>query len=237
MKPRVILAELVGISILMIGGVGSAVLAGEAIGAYGIALAFGLSLLVAVFVIGPVTGCHINPAVTIGMWAAGKTPARDVPSYLVGQFVGAIFGGALILGIANGKPGFDPENGFGSNGWGELSAGDYNLVAVAFGEIVFTAFFVLAVLATTRKGFPAGFAALAVGLMLTVAHLVMIPVDGTSVNPARSLGAAVFQRGEALEQLWAFLVFPTIGGLVAAAIWKYAMHSDTASQTEEMADA
>jgi aquaporin Z len=228
-------AEFLGTAILVIGGPGSAILAADKIGVLGVALAFGFSLLCAAYLIGSISGCHINPAVTFGLWAVGKTKSGDVPWYLGGQILGGIFGAAVIFVIASGISGFSAsDSGFASNGWGDHSPSatfrhsGYNFGAMAVTEIVLTALFVLVVVSTSRKSMPVGFTGLAVGLMLTLVHLVSIPVDNTSVNPARSLATAIFQGSWALDQLWAFIVFPLIGGVVGGVIWKVLVPPDDA---------
>jgi aquaporin Z len=230
MNVRLLAAEFIGTFVLVIAGPGSAVLATggfagppSTIGVLGVSLAFGLSLLVMAYAVGPISGCHINPAVTVGMWLAKAIPSRDVPWYLIGQFVGGTFGALAILVIAKGAPGgFTPDDtNFAVNGWGQLSPGGFNFAAMAVTEIIMTAAFVFVVMSTTRKGFsPAGIG-LSVGLALTLVHLISIPIDNTSVNPARSFAMAVFAGGDAIEQLWAFIVFPVIGGLLGAGIWVY----------------
>jgi aquaporin Z len=219
-RGRIFTAEAVGTAVLMLGGVGSAVLAGEFIGALGVSLAFGLTLLAMASVIGPVSGCHINPAVTLGMVAARKLPASELPVYLGAQLLGAVAGGAVLLAVAAGRPGFRAADGFGANGWDQLSPAGFGLGAVLTAEVVFTAVFVLAVLSTTRRGFPTSLGPVVAGLSLALVHLATIPVSNTSVNPARSIGAAVFQGGDALVQLWAFIVAPLAGGVLAAILWR-----------------
>lgn len=220
MNARVGVAEAIGTAVLMMGGVGSAVLAGSGIGTLGISLAFGLSLLAMAATIGHVSGCHINPAVTVGLWAAGKVEGREVPTYLVGQVAGALVGALVVFLVASGLDGFSASEGFAANGFGDLSPGGYGLGAVLIAEVAFTALFVLVVLSTTRPTFPASLGPVAAGLALTLVHLVTIPVSNTSVNPARSLGAAAFQGGDALGQLWVFLLAPAVGGLLAAGLWR-----------------
>jgi aquaporin Z len=242
-KVRLGVAEFIGTAILVIGGPGAAIIAGKEIGLLGVSLAFGLSLLCAAYFIGSISGCHINPAVTFGLWVVGKTKSGDVPWYLGGQILGGIFGAAVIFVIASGLSGFSAsDSGFASNGWGDhspsavtaraggllITKSGYNFGAMAVTEIVLTALFVLVVVSTSRKSMPVGFTGLAVGLMLTLVHLVSIPVDNTSVNPARSLATAIFQGGWALEQLWAFFVFPLIGGIVGGFIWKVLVPADDA---------
>jgi aquaporin Z len=229
MRPtvRLALAEGIGTLILIVGGPGTAVLAtggffeGGSVGVLGVALAFGLSLLCAAYAIGSISGCHINPAVTLGFWATGRTRADQVPWYLLGQVVGGLLGGLVIWVVASSVSGFDAEaSGFASNGFGDHSPGGFGLGAVILTEVVFTALFVFVVASTGRRSMPAGFTGVTVGLMLTLVHLVTIPVSNTSVNPARSLATAVFQGGWALEQLWVFIVFPIVGGVLGAAVWK-----------------
>jgi aquaporin Z len=215
------IAELVGTFVLVFGGVGSAVLAGSHIGFEGVALAFGLSLLAMVYTIGPISGCHINPAVTCGVLLAKKIEFKDAVAYVVAQIVGAIIGAALILFIARGTPGgYDPAvAGLGANGYGVHSPGQYSLAAAFLAEVILTMFLVLTVLGSTDVKAPVGFAGVAIGLVLTLIHLVGIPITNTSVNPARSIGPAIFVGGWALQQLWLFIVAPLIGAAVAAGIY------------------
>ena len=220
MNIRILTAETLGTFVLMVGGVGSAVLAGGDIGFYGVAFAFGLSLLIMAYTIGPISGCHINPAVTLGMVIAGKTKAADAPAYIVGQLIGAALGGLAIFAIASGVDSFDAKNNFGANGFDDFSPAGYNLGAAAVAEIILTALLVVVVVGTTRSDFVAGFGPVAAGLTLTLIHLVSIPVSNTSVNPARSFGAAIFAGSDALEQLWAFIVFPLIGGALGTLVTK-----------------
>ncbi|MCI0574242.1 MAG: aquaporin Z [Myxococcaceae bacterium] len=216
---RIFLAESIGTAVLVLGGVGTAVLAGARVGPLGVALAFGLSLLALAYTIGPISGCHVNPAVSLGMTLAGKLPASRLGLYWVAQLLGAAIGAGLLYLVAKGAPGFSAAaSGFGANGYGAHSPGGYGLFSVGLAEILMTAAFVWVVLGTTQKGFPTGFAGIAAGLMLTLVHLISIPVSNTSVNPARSFGAALFQGGWGLRQLWAFFVFPLIGGVIAAAL-------------------
>jgi aquaporin Z len=191
------------------------------VGVLGVAFAFGLSLLCAAYAIGSISGCHINPAVTVGLWALKKTPGKDVPWYLGGQILGGIAGAAVIYVIANGIDGFSAKaSGFASNGYGVHSPGRFPLGSVILTEIVFTAIFVFVIAATSRKSMSPGLTGVTVGLMLTLVHLVMVPIDNASVNPARSLATAVFQGSWALNQLWVFIVFPLVGGLVGALAWR-----------------
>jgi aquaporin Z len=215
------LAELVGTFVLVVGGVGAAVLAGDKIGFLGVALAFGLSLLAMVYTIGPISGCHINPAVTAGLLLCRKMPARDAVGYVVAQIAGAVLAAALVWLIASGVPGgYDPAlKGLAANGFGSHSPGGYGLVAAFAAETVLTFFLVFTVLGATDIKAPVGFAGIAIGLVLTLIHLVGIPVTNTSVNPARSIGPALFVRGWALSQLWLFIVAPLLGAVIAAAIY------------------
>lgn len=216
------IAELVGTFVLVFASCGAAVMAGDEIGYLGVAFAFGLSLLAMVYAIGPISGCHINPAVTIGVVISKKMDARYAVGYIVAQVLGAIAASALLLVIAQGAPGgYDPTvAGFAANGYGAHSPGGYNLVAAFSVEIVLTFFLVFTVLAATDIRAPVGFAGLAIGLVLTLIHLVGIPVTNTSVNPARSIGPAIFVGGWALAQLWLFIVAPLIGAAIAAAVYK-----------------
>lgn len=224
MKLDVAVAETFGTAMLVLVAVGTAVLAGETMGALGVALAFGLILLVMAYAIGHVSGCHINPAVTVGMALAGKMERREVPLYLVSQVIGAVIGAALLYLIANGVDGFsidsDAAGAFGANGYDDLSPGGYNLLSGLVSEIVFTAVFVFVVLGTVHRSFPAAVGGVAAGLALTVVHLVSIPVTNTSVNPARSIGPALFAGGDYLVQLWLFIVAPTVGALLAAGLFR-----------------
>jgi len=226
-QSRIALAEAIGTLILVVGGPGTAVLATGAffpnntVSELGVAIAFGLSLLCAAYAIGSISGCHINPAVTAGLWALGKTKSRDVPFYVGGQVIGGIVGAAIIYVIAHSHTGFSAKaSGFASNGYGAHSPGGFKLPAVILGEIVFTALFVFVIASTSRKSMAPGFTGVTVGLMLTLIHLIMIPVDNTSVNPARSLATAIFQHGWALNQVWVFIIFPVVGGVVGGLGWK-----------------
>jgi aquaporin Z len=226
---RIFVAEFIGTAVLVLGGVGTAVLAGKDVGFLGIAFAFGLSLLIMAYAIGGISGCHINPAVTMGMWVAKKIPTATLPYYWVAQVLGAIFGALLVFGIASGQAGFSAKaSGLGANGFGKhspaltlgLTTHGYSWWAAFLGEAVVTAMFVFVVISTGRRRFPAVFTGLAIGLALTVAHLIMIPVDGTSVNPARSIGPALFQHTWALRQIWVFILAPLAGGALAAFLWR-----------------
>jgi aquaporin Z len=214
-------AEFVGTFVLVFASCGSAVLAGDKIGFLGVSLAFGLSLLAMVYAIGPISGCHINPAVTFGVLISKKMDARYALGYIVAQILGAIVASALLLLIVKGVPaGYDPSvAGFAANGYGEHSPGHYNLTSAFLVEIVLTFFLVFTVLGATDIKAPVGFAGIAIGFVLTLIHLVGIPVTNTSVNPARSIGPAVFVGGWALSQLWLFIVAPLIGAAIAAAVY------------------
>ncbi len=228
-KTRILIAEAIGTMILVIGGPGTAILATGYFGSFrnsvtllGVALAFGFSLLVAAYAIGSISGCHINPAVTLGLWAIKKTKGGEVPFYLIGQILGGVVGGFVIFAIARSSTTAWTANatGFASNGYGDHSPGGFGLGAVIIAEIVFTAVFVFIIASTSRKSMSPGFTGVVVGLALTLIHLISIPIDNTSVNPARSIATAVFQRGWAIEQLWVFIVFPIVGGLLGAGAWR-----------------
>jgi aquaporin Z len=215
------LAEAIGTFVLVVGGCGSAVLAGDKIGFLGVSLAFGLSLLAMVYAIGPISGCHINPAVTLGLLLSKKVESKDAAGYVVAQIVGAIVGAGVVWLIASGAPGgYDPAvKGLAANGYDAHSPGGYGLVAALVAEVVLTFFLVFTVLGATDVKAPVGFAGLPIGLVLTLIHLVGIPVTNTSVNPARSIGPAVFVGGWGLAQLWLFIVAPLIGAALAVAAY------------------
>ena len=220
------MAELLGTFVLVFASCGSAVLAGDKIGFLGVSLAFGLSLLAMAYAIGPVSGCHINPAVTIGIVISKKMDAKYAPGYIIAQIVGAILAAALLLLIAKGVPaGYDPSvAGFAANGYGDHSPGHYNLLSALLVEIVLTFFLVFTVLGATDIKAPVGFAGIPIGFVLTLIHLVGIPVTNTSVNPARSIGPAIFVGGWALSQLWLFIVAPVIGAVIAALVYMAVTH-------------
>ena len=220
-KSQVFGAELVGTFVLVFGGCGAAIFAGAHIGFAGVAFAFGLSLLVMAYAIGPISGCHVNPAVSIGLAVARKLPGSMLLTYIIAQLVGAILAGAVLLLVAAGLPGFDISRGFATNGFAEHSPGGFNLLACLIAEIVLTFFLVFTVLGTTHPKFPAGFGGIPIGFVLVLIHLVGIPITNTSVNPARSIGVAVFQGGWALGQLWLFIVAPILGALMAAGIHQW----------------
>jgi aquaporin Z len=215
------IAELIGTFVLVFGGCGSAVLAGSRIGYLGVALAFGLSLLAMVYVIGPISGCHINPAVTLGLLITKKMNRKFAAGYIIAQIIGAIIAAGAVLLIAKGiAGGFDAAaSGFAANGYGEHSPAGYNLPSAFLAEVILTFFLVFTVLGATDAQAPIGFAGIAIGLALTLIHLIGIPITNTSVNPARSIGPAIFVGGWALRQLWLFIVAPCIGALVAAAAY------------------
>lgn len=230
MNMKKLLAEVIGTSWLVLGGCGSAVLAAAfpevGIGLHGVSLAFGLTVLTMAYAIGSVSGCHLNPAVTIGLVVAGKHPKNEALPYIVAQLIGGAIGAGILYLIATGKPGFDVvASGFASNGYGEHSPGGYSLMSGLVTEIMATAFFLFVILGATNKKAPAGFAPIAIGLCLTLIHLLTIPVTNTSVNPARSLGPALFVGGWAIEQVWLFFVGPIVGAIIGAFAYK-AVHSD-----------
>lgn len=219
---RRVLAEFFGTFWLVFGGCGSAVLAAAfpklGIGFAGVALAFGLTLLTMAYTIGPISGCHINPAVTFGLWLAKRFPGRDVVPYMIAQVVGAIVAAAVLFVVASGKPGFIPGQ-FAANGFGALSPGGYGLTSALITEIVLTFVFLMVILGATDRRAPVGFAGIAIGLALTLIHLISIPVDNTSVNPARSTGPAIFAGPAELAQLWVFWLAPLIGGGLAGVLY------------------
>src|ERR1700683_2791436 len=217
-------AELIGTFWLVFGGCGSAVLAAgfpkTGIGFLGVAFAFGLTLLTMAFTIGSISGCHINPAVTIGLWAGKRFQGRDVLPYIIAQVIGGILASTVLYIIASGAAGFDLSNGFAANGYGAHSPGGYSMGAAFVAEVVLTFMFLIVILGSTDKRVPAGFAPIPIGLVLTLIHLISIPVDNTSVNPARSTGPALFVGGWALSQLWLFWVAPIAGAAIAGAVYQ-----------------
>ena len=218
-----LMSEFLGTFLLVFGGCGSAVLAAAfpelGIGFTGVSLAFGLTVVCGAYAFGPVSGGHFNPAVTVGLWSGGRFAARDIPAYVVAQLAGAIVAAAALYLIASGKPGFEP-GGFAANGYGDHSPGGYSMASALVTEIVMTFMFVLVILGATHSRAPVGFAGLAIGLMLTLIHLVSIPVTNTSVNPARSTGPALFADGWALGQLWLFWVAPLVGAIAAGVVYR-----------------
>jgi aquaporin Z len=224
-------AEFIGTFWLVFGGCGSAVLAaafpGVGIGLHGVSLAFGLTVLTMAYAFGHVSGCHLNPAVSIGLAAGGRFPSRELPTYIVAQVVGAIAAAGVLYLIASGKEGFSLAGGFASNGFGEHSPGGYSLLSALVAEVVLTMMFLLIIMGATDKRAPAGFAPIAIGLGLTLIHLVGIPVTNLSVNPARSTGPAVFVGGWALAQLWLFWVAPILGGALGGFVYRNVFEAET----------
>lgn len=223
---RKLSVELLGTAWLVLGGCGSAVLAAGfpelGIGFVGVALAFGLTLLTMAFAIGHISGCHLNPAVTLGLWSAGRVPTAEVLPYIVVQIIGALLGATVLAAIATGKADFNlVQSGFAANGFGEHSPGGYSLQAALVCEVVMTFFFLMIILGATDERAPAGFAPIAIGLGLTLIHLISIPVTNTSVNPARSTSQAIFVGGWALQQLWLFWVAPIAGGILAGIVHRW----------------
>ncbi|RLA41884.1 MAG: aquaporin Z [Gammaproteobacteria bacterium] len=218
-------AEFLGTFWLVLGGCGSAVLAAAfpdlGIGFLGVALAFGLTVLTMAFAIGHISGCHLNPAVSVGLWAGGRFPASQLPPYIIAQVLGGAVAGGVLFVIASGQAGFDVSAGFASNGYGEHSPGGYSMLAALVTEIVMTMMFLLVILGATDKRAPAGLAPIAIGLCLTLIHLISIPVTNTSVNPARSTGVAIYVGDWAVAQLWMFWVAPVIGAVIGAVIYRY----------------
>jgi len=217
-------AEFFGTFWLVFGGCGSAIFAAAfpelGIGFAGVALAFGLTLLTMCYAIGQISGCHINPAVTFGLVAGGRFPGRELVPYVAAQVLGGLAAGTVLYLIATGKAGFDATSGFASNGYGAHSPGHYSLGAALIAEVVLTAFFLFIIMGATHKRGHAGLAGVAIGLALTLIHLISIPVTNTSVNPARSTGVAFFQGGWAVEQLWLFWLAPILGGMIGAFIYR-----------------
>lgn len=227
--PHKLAAELLGTFWLVFGGAGSAVLAAAfpelGIGFAGVALAFGLTVLTGAYAFGGISGGHFNPAVSLGLALAGRFSFRDFVPYVIAQVIGAIAAAAVLYVIASGKADFAP-GGFATNGFGELSPGGYSLTAALVIEIVLTAFFLIVILGSTSAAVPGGFAPIAIGLALTLIHLISIPVTNTSVNPARSTGVALFAETAAIPQLWAFWVAPLVGAALGALIWKIVLGRD-----------
>jgi aquaporin Z len=240
-------AELIGTFCLVLFGCGAAVIAGanstdippSGVGLLGISLAFGISVVVMAYTIGPISGCHINPAISISMLVAGKLSFKDTIGYVISQCIGAIAASGVLYIIASGRPGFAlGEYALGANGWGADYLGKYSTQSAFIAEAVFTFLFLIVIFGTTAKRANPAMAGLAIGLSLTLIHLVVIPITGTSVNPARSLGPALFAGGKALDQLWLFIVAPIIGGVVAAGFWKLIMEQKETivSKTVEVHD-
>ena len=218
-------AEFIGTFWLVLGGCGSAVLAAAfpnvGIGLLGVSLAFGLTVLTMAFAIGHISGCHLNPAVSIGLWSAGRFSAAELGPYIVAQTAGGIAGAAALYAIATGQAGFDVAAGFAANGYGEHSPGGYCLTAALLTEIIMTFMFLMIILGATDKRAPQGFAPIAIGLGLTLIHLISIPITNTSVNPARSSGVAIFQGGWAISQLWLFWLAPVAGAILAGIVYRW----------------
>jgi aquaporin Z len=230
---RVYSAEFVGTFWLVLGGCGSAVLTAAfpdvGIGLLGVALAFGLTVLTMAFAIGHISGCHLNPAVSIGLWAGGRFPAQKLGPYIVAQVLGAVVAGGVLFLIASGKAGFDVSAGFASNGYGVHSPGGYSLPAALVTEIVMTMMFLVIILGATDKRAPQGLAPIAIGLGLTLIHLISIPVTNTSVNPARSTGVAIYVGGWAVAQLWLFWIAPIVGAVLGAAVYRFIASEERSS--------
>lgn len=218
-------AEFIGTFWLVLGGCGSAVIAAAfpnvGIGLLGVSLAFGLTVVTMAYAIGHVSGCHLNPAVSVGLWAGGRFPARDLPPYILAQVAGGVAGAAILYAIASGAPGFDIAGGLAANGYAEHSPGKYSLFAGFLTELVMTFVFLFVIMGSTHGRAPQGFAPLAIGLCLTLIHLVSIPITNTSVNPARATGPALIVGGWALQQLWLFWVAPIIGGVLGGIVYRY----------------
>ncbi|EHI5142322.1 MULTISPECIES: aquaporin Z [Vibrio] len=219
------LAEAFGTFWLVLGGCGSAVLAAGfpevGIGLLGVSLAFGLTVLTMAFAIGHISGCHLNPAVTVGLWAGGRFETKDVVPYIISQVIGGLIAGGVLYVIASGQAGFDVVgSGFAANGYGEHSPGQYSMIAALVTEVVMTMMFLIVIMGATDKRAPQGFAPIAIGLCLTLIHLISIPVTNTSVNPARSTAVAVYVGDWAVSQLWLFWIAPIVGGVLGAVIYK-----------------
>lgn len=230
-------AEFIGTFWLVFGGCGSAVLAAAfpdvGIGLLGVSLAFGLTVLTMAFSIGHISGCHLNPAVSIGLWAGGRFDAKELTPYIIAQTLGGIAGGGILFMIASGKEGFDESLGFASNGYGLHSPGGYSVLAALIAEVVLTAFFLLVILGSTDQRAPKGLAPVAIGLALTLIHLISIPVTNTSVNPARSTGTALFCSGWAIQQLWLFWIAPIIGAIIGAATYRFIGSNEEPTRSPE----
>ncbi|EEB5699468.1 aquaporin Z [Salmonella enterica] len=228
---RKLMAECFGTFWLVLGGCGSAVLAATfpqlGIGFVGVSLAFGLTVLTMAYAVGHISGGHFNPAVTLGLWAGGRFPTKDIPGYIIAQVLGGIIAAAVLYAIASGVPTFDATgSGFAANGYGEHSPGGYSIEAAILTEVVLTAGFLLVIHGATDKNASAGFAPIAIGLALTLIHLISIPVTNTSVNPARSTAVAIFQGTWALQQLWLFWAMPVIGGILGGLLYRFLLESN-----------
>lgn len=228
-----LISELFGTFCLVLFGCGAAAVAGGSVGAVsglgllGISLAFGLAVVAMAYAIGPISGCHINPAISVGMLVAGKLSVKDTVGYVIAQCIGALLGALVLSLILNGQAGFEAgEWAYGSNGWGEGYLGNYSMQSAFIAELVFTAIFLIVIHAVTSKLGNATMAGLAIGITLVLIHMVVIPVTGTSVNPARSFGPAMLAQGMALQQLWLFIVAPLSGGILGTLIWKYGIATE-----------
>jgi len=228
-----LISELFGTFCLVLFGCGAAAIAGGSVGAVsglgllGISLAFGLAVVAMAYAIGPISGCHINPAISVGMLVAGKLSMKDTVGYVIAQCIGALLGALVLSLILNGQSGFEAgEWAYGSNGWGEGYLGNYSMQSAFIAELVFTAIFLIVIHAVTSKLGNATMAGLAIGITLVLIHMVVIPVTGTSVNPARSFGPAMLAQGMALQQLWLFIVAPLAGGILGTLIWKYGIATE-----------
>ncbi|HKJ17656.1 MAG TPA: aquaporin Z [Xanthomonadales bacterium] len=223
-------AEFIGTFWLVLGGCGSAVLAAAfpdvGIGLLGVSLAFGLTVLTMAYAIGHISGCHLNPAVSFGLWAGGRFPAKDLVPYIIAQVLGGLAAGGVLYLIASGQAGFDVSAGFASNGYGEHSPGGYSMQAALITEVVMTMMFIFVIMGATDKRAPAALAPVAIGLCLTLIHLISIPVTNTSVNPARSTGVAIYVGDWAVSQLWMFWVAPIVGAIIGAVIYKFVAGSE-----------
>ncbi len=228
--PKKLIAEFVGTFWLVLGGCGAAVLAAGVpdvgIGWLGVSLAFGLTVMTMAYAVGGISGGHFNPAVSLGLAVAGKFEFKELAPYWIAQVVGAVVAGLVLMAIVAGQSGFEGTGGFASNGYGEASPGGYSMMSGLITEVVMTAIFLFIILGATSKGAPAGFAPIAIGLGLTLIHLISIPVTNTSVNPARSTGVALFADGPALAQLWLFWVAPLAGAVIGALLWKLVAPAD-----------
>ena len=224
------IAEFLGTCWLVFGGCGSAVLAAAypelGIGFAGVALAFGLTVLTGAYAFGHISGAHFNPVVSVGLWVGGRFEAKDLPAYIIAQLIGATFAAFVLYLIVQGQTGFTGTAGFASNGYGDLSPNHFSLGSAFLIEVVLTAFFLIVILGATDRRAPAGFAPIAIGLALTLIHLISIPVTNTSVNPARSTGVALFAETAALSQLWLFWVAPILGAVIGALIYKFVGNED-----------
>jgi aquaporin Z len=217
---RKLSAEMIGTFWLVFGGCGSAIFAAHAIGVLGVSLAFGLTVVTMAYAIGPISGCHLNPAVSLGLWAGGRFRTAELVPYIIAQCIGGVLAGGALYLIATGKAGFDPMAGFAANGYAEGSPSGYSLQSALIIEVLLTAFFLFVIMGATDKNAPAGFAPLAIGLTLALIHLISIPVTNTSVNPARSLGVALFANPLFMKQLWLFWVAPLAGGVIGALVYR-----------------